>query len=169
MMQRSSISAMLYSFDNQLLFTAGYRSVYIWNIGKEHPEDKQGQLEVKLTRHADYITCMDLVLDDQYLVTGSLDKTIALWSMKNKTSLCTYRTHSPVEIMRVAPDLSSISYIPDRQSNLAVLILNKSCQELLAGVPKVLVPPTVRKAQSVALTFSSSKVTTRTSSACSIL
>ncbi|XP_005101748.1 uncharacterized protein LOC101864694 [Aplysia californica] len=169
MMQQSCITAMLFSWDNQLLYTAGYRSVYLWCIGPEHSPEKQGSLEVKLTRHANFITCMQLLRDDRYLVTASLDKTIVLWSLKTRTAICSFRTHNPVDTMKVAADLSSISYIPDRSSNVAVLMLNKTGQEVLSGVPKVPVPPKVKKAQSVAFTFSSQQVTTKTSTACSIL
>lgn len=169
MIQPSSVTGLIFSWDSTLLLTAGYRSVYVWNIGDTHEPDEQGQLKVKLTRHGNFITSLQLVLDGRFLVTGSLDKTICIWSMKTKTTICTFNAHCPVETMLAAPDLSSLCFIPERSANIAVLKLNESAKELLSGIPNKPVPTKVKKAQSVALTFSTQEVTKKTSTACTIL
>ncbi|GFO05235.1 WD-40 repeat protein [Plakobranchus ocellatus] len=154
------------------LLTGGYRSIYVWHVGNSDEDlapEARGQLEVKLTRHANFVTCLQLVLEDRFLITASVDKSIALWSMKTRTTLCVFRYHCAINHMQAAPDLSTISFIPERSSTAAVLTLNKAARAALSGIPTVAVPVKVKKAQAVALSFSSQQVTTKTSTACTIL
>ena len=172
MVQSSSITCLAFTYDSKRLLTGGYRSIYIWNVGvsdEDIPPEARGQLEVKLTRHTNFVTCLQLVLEDRFLVTASVDKSIALWSMKTRTTLSVFRYHCAIYHMQAAPNLSSIAFVPERSSAAAVLTLNKAAREALSGIPSVPVPVKVKKAQAVALSFSSQQVTTKTSTACSIL
>ncbi|GFS28084.1 WD-40 repeat-containing protein [Elysia marginata] len=172
MVQSSSITCLTFTWDNKRLLTGGYRSIYIWNVGASNedlPPEAWGQLEVKLTRHTNFVTCLQLVMEDRFLITASVDKSIVLWSMKTRTALSVFRYHCAIYNMQAAPDLSTIAFVPERSSTAAVLTLNRAALQALSGIPTVPVPVKVKKAQAVALSFSSQQVTTKTSTACIIL
>uniref|UniRef100_A0A2C9JTF7 NACHT domain-containing protein n=1 Tax=Biomphalaria glabrata TaxID=6526 RepID=A0A2C9JTF7_BIOGL len=168
MFQRSSITTMLITSDSQHLLTGGYRNVYIWNIGPRHPPDQQGQLLVKLTPHRNFITCMQLVRGDSYLITASLDKTVSIWSLSSRTTLCSFQYHCSIDIMVAAPDLSTISFIPEKAPTLGVLTLNKSGREVLSNMPVIPVNDQLIKAQAMALVFSSQQISDR-STTCTLI
>jgi WD40 repeat protein len=66
--QRASPTCAVFSADSQQLLTGGYRTIYVWRMGT-------GQLDFKLTRHQDFISCLRFACNHRFLISSSLDRT----------------------------------------------------------------------------------------------
>ncbi|XP_067656688.1 NACHT domain- and WD repeat-containing protein 1-like [Haliotis asinina] len=162
MRQRSSITNMTFSPDSKNLLTSGFRSIYVWSMS-------DGSLACKLTRHQSFIVCMEFSRGGQFLVTTSQDKNIVVWDFEKKVSLCSYHAHCQVNAMAVVSDLSAIAYAPENVTSVAVLKPNERLNQMLEGTYVQTVSESVKKAQALALAFSSQGVKKQTSAACTIL
>lgn len=55
------------------------------------------QLNHTLTNHMHQLTCCDISWDNMFLVTGSYDKTVRVWSIYNGSQLCMFHTNGSVD------------------------------------------------------------------------
>ncbi|XP_041369929.1 uncharacterized protein LOC121383898 [Gigantopelta aegis] len=162
MNQRSSVTTSAFTPDSRSLLTAGYRSIYIWDM-------QDGHLECKLTRHEDFVVNLRFARDGRLLVTSGRDKMIVVWNMEERVSVCVFLAHCHLDILDVAHDLSYIAYGSEIVSLVGVLEPNKVLKSMADGSYVKTVPEQVKKAQSLALSFSGQRVKLQTTSACSIV
>ena len=152
--------------DSQLLLTTGYRSIYVWNMAS-------GQFEFKLTRHQDFVTSLRFALDDRFLISSSLDRSIAVWDFRSRATVCVLQTQCQLHSMHLLPDLSRVVYTPGNVANLAVVKPNPTLQKILENgrcLADLSDPETLEQASAFATSFTTQKDTTKTTSvACSIL
>ena len=164
--QRSSPSYALFTTDSQLLLTAGYRTIYVWRMGT-------GQLEFKLSRHQDFVTCLKFALDDRFLVSSSLDHSVAVWDFRTRATVSVIQAQCQVNGFHLSPDLSSLVYVPDRVANVAVVEPNPALRRVLEqgrNVADLSEPETLENASAFATSFNTQKDANRnTSAACVIL
>ena len=160
--QRSTVTALAFTPDSRSLLTAGYRSVYIWDM-------RDGHFECKLTRHHDFVVNLRFASDGRFLVTSGRDKLIVVWYLEERVSVCVYMAHCHVEVLDVAHDLSYIAYGSEVVSLVGVLEPNTVLKSMADGSYVKTVPEEVKKAQSLALCFSGQRVKAETTSVCSIM
>ncbi|XP_076461539.1 uncharacterized protein LOC143294026 [Babylonia areolata] len=164
--QRSTATCALFTADSGQLLTGGYRSVYVWTMGS-------GTLDFKLTRHQDFVTCLRFALDGRFLLTSSLDRTVAVWDWAARVTVSVVRTPCQLQAVHVLPDLSRLVYVPGRLANMAVMEPNPALQGVLAQgrrLADISEPETLEHASAFAASFNTQKdVSRNTSAACVIL
>ena len=152
--------------DSQLLLTTGYRSIYVWHMGS-------GEFQFKLTRHQDFVTSLRFVLDDRFLVSSSLDHSVAVWDFRSRATVCLLQAKCQLQSAHLLPDLSKLVYIPGNVANLAVVKPNPALKRVLENgrrLADLSDPETLEQASAFATSFTTQKDTSKnTSSACSIL
>lgn len=135
--------------------------------------DGKGQLECKLTRHQDFITCMRFALNDRFLISASMDRSVAVWDFKARATVCVMSTQCQIMNIHLLPDLSKLVYIPDRVAHLAVLKPNDALQRVLGKgrrLRDMADPEMVEQTSAFATSFNTQRdMSKATSVACTIL
>ena len=162
MQHKSSVRTATFTKDSQMLLTAGFAKIIVWNM-------KNGDLVYSLSRHQDFIYQLELVCDDSYLISCSEDKEIVIWDVKQGSSLAHFCAHCPVKHITVTEDLQCLLFAPQHVAYVSVLKPNDIMQKIIKGETLNRVPSRVKKAQAFALTFSDQKVLSKSSQACNIL
>ena len=164
--QRSTPTHAVFTRDSQQLLTTGYRSIYVWDMGS-------GQFSFKLTRHQDFVTCLRFALDDRFLVSASLDRSLAVWDFRCRATVCVLSTQCQLHSVHLLPDLSRLVHTPGRVANLAVLRPNPALQKVLETgrrLADLSDPETLEQASAFATSFTTQPdVNKNTSVACAIL
>ncbi len=72
--------------------------------GSAYEEIIKKQRKFKLFGHSDAVFSISLSIDKKYIVSGSYDETIRLWSIFTRSTLAVYRGHfSPVLCVKFSP------------------------------------------------------------------
>jgi WD40 repeat protein len=91
---------LVFSPDGQTLVTtaAGNPAIQVWDVSsqalKQGSRNNQGVPRRTLTSHTDAITVLAFSPDGQFLVSGSVDKTIKLWNVKTGQLIRTLSRHT---------------------------------------------------------------------------
>jgi hypothetical protein len=92
------VNDVAFNHDGTLLVSAGANEVKVWSI-------PDGRLVKTFSGHSNYVSSVAFSLVNDYIASGSWDKTIKIWRPVNKYSLKTLRGHSEnVECVVFSPD-----------------------------------------------------------------
>lgn len=163
--QTSAVKCIAFMRNRPFLMTGASNDILIWSL-------VTGAVIHSLTRHNDTSIVNQLIVsaEDNYFVSTGSDKQMIVWDAKELSSVTTFRAHCSMDAtISIANDLSVVVYGPKDLSHIGILKPNPALVRALNGQLVQTVPSHLQSAQACALTFSSQKITARTSSACGIL